>query len=164
MLWKQRTNYSCSTFQPESPVHLSLIREAANFKLKHGRKKEAISDLEELWKWVGWLLKRDSLPVDLCKLSGIRWHLTMLVCHQPFFRILLYTGCCSEPYFWRGCHLIHRWHSLENLVDLSWRPVACSEGYFNDWDMLFSSLRKPWISKFHFYYLPGGIWGVWGVY
>ncbi|POI28378.1 hypothetical protein CIB84_007873, partial [Bambusicola thoracicus] len=34
----------------ESPVHLSLIREAANFKLKHGRKKEAISDLEELWK------------------------------------------------------------------------------------------------------------------
>ncbi|XP_010226465.1 PREDICTED: signal recognition particle subunit SRP72 [Tinamus guttatus] len=36
--------------QPESPVHLSLIREAANFKLKHGRKKEAISDLEELWK------------------------------------------------------------------------------------------------------------------
>ncbi|KAM6402236.1 signal recognition particle subunit SRP72 [Pluvialis apricaria] len=37
-------------FQPKSPVHLSLIREAANFKLKHGRKKEAISDLEELWK------------------------------------------------------------------------------------------------------------------
>ncbi|XP_002198105.3 signal recognition particle subunit SRP72 [Taeniopygia guttata] len=36
--------------QPKSPVHLSLIREAANFKLKHGRKKEAISDLEELWK------------------------------------------------------------------------------------------------------------------
>ncbi|NWX60955.1 SRP72 protein, partial [Promerops cafer] len=35
---------------PKSPVHLSLIREAANFKLKHGRKKEAISDLEELWK------------------------------------------------------------------------------------------------------------------
>ncbi|XP_039920095.1 signal recognition particle subunit SRP72 [Hirundo rustica] len=37
-------------YQPKSPVHLSLIREAANFKLKHGRKKEAISDLEELWK------------------------------------------------------------------------------------------------------------------
>ncbi|OPJ75279.1 signal recognition particle subunit SRP72 isoform B [Patagioenas fasciata monilis] len=37
-------------FQPKSPIHLSLIREAANFKLKHGRKKEAISDLEELWK------------------------------------------------------------------------------------------------------------------
>ncbi|NWZ62680.1 SRP72 protein, partial [Acrocephalus arundinaceus] len=35
---------------PKSSVHLSLIREAANFKLKHGRKKEAISDLEELWK------------------------------------------------------------------------------------------------------------------
>ncbi|KAF7236498.1 Signal recognition particle subunit SRP72 [Varanus komodoensis] len=42
--WK-KTNYL-----PKSPVHLSLIREAANFKLKHGRKKEAISDLEELWK------------------------------------------------------------------------------------------------------------------
>uniref|UniRef100_A0A8C4Y6S1 Signal recognition particle subunit SRP72 n=1 Tax=Gopherus evgoodei TaxID=1825980 RepID=A0A8C4Y6S1_9SAUR len=37
-------------YQPKSPVHLSLIREAANFKLKYGRKKEAISDLEELWK------------------------------------------------------------------------------------------------------------------
>lgn len=36
--------------QPNSPIHLSLIREAANFKLKHGRKKEAISDLEQLWK------------------------------------------------------------------------------------------------------------------
>ncbi|KAI1238451.1 hypothetical protein IHE44_0013183 [Lamprotornis superbus] len=39
-----------SAIEPKSPVHLSLIREAANFKLKHGRKKEAISDLEELWK------------------------------------------------------------------------------------------------------------------
>uniref|UniRef100_A0A452J2X7 Signal recognition particle subunit SRP72 n=1 Tax=Gopherus agassizii TaxID=38772 RepID=A0A452J2X7_9SAUR len=37
-------------YQPKSPVHLLLIREAANFKLKYGRKKEAISDLEELWK------------------------------------------------------------------------------------------------------------------
>uniref|UniRef100_A0A8C9ADW3 Signal recognition particle subunit SRP72 n=1 Tax=Prolemur simus TaxID=1328070 RepID=A0A8C9ADW3_PROSS len=36
--------------QPKSPAHLSLIREAANFKLKYGRKKEAISDLEQLWK------------------------------------------------------------------------------------------------------------------
>uniref|UniRef100_A0A8C7EI98 Signal recognition particle subunit SRP72 n=1 Tax=Nothoprocta perdicaria TaxID=30464 RepID=A0A8C7EI98_NOTPE len=36
--------------EPKSPVHLSLIREAANFKLKHGRKEAAISDLEELWK------------------------------------------------------------------------------------------------------------------
>ncbi|NXE56228.1 SRP72 protein, partial [Casuarius casuarius] len=44
------TNHGCCVFQPKSPVHLSLIREAANFKLKHGRKKEAISDLEELWK------------------------------------------------------------------------------------------------------------------
>ncbi|NXX12552.1 SRP72 protein, partial [Podargus strigoides] len=46
----QATKYACCVFQPKSPVHLSLIREAANFKLKHGRKKEAISDLEELWK------------------------------------------------------------------------------------------------------------------
>ncbi|VTJ76489.1 Hypothetical predicted protein [Marmota monax] len=35
---------------PKSPAHLSLIREAANFKLKYGWKKEAISDLEQLWK------------------------------------------------------------------------------------------------------------------
>ncbi|XP_030621752.1 signal recognition particle subunit SRP72 isoform X1 [Chanos chanos] len=36
--------------QPGSATHLSLVREAANFKLKYGRKKEAISDLEQLWK------------------------------------------------------------------------------------------------------------------
>ncbi|XP_063770679.1 signal recognition particle subunit SRP72 [Pseudophryne corroboree] len=36
--------------QPNSPTHLSLIREASNFKLKHGRKKEAVNDLEQLWK------------------------------------------------------------------------------------------------------------------
>uniref|UniRef100_A0A2K5CAW8 Signal recognition particle subunit SRP72 n=1 Tax=Aotus nancymaae TaxID=37293 RepID=A0A2K5CAW8_AOTNA len=36
--------------QAKSAAHLSLIREAANFKLKYGRKKEAISDLEQLWK------------------------------------------------------------------------------------------------------------------
>lgn len=36
--------------QPNSLAHLSLIREAANFKLKHGRKKEAINDLEQIWK------------------------------------------------------------------------------------------------------------------
>ncbi|NWV94344.1 SRP72 protein, partial [Machaerirhynchus nigripectus] len=48
--YQARTNNGCCVFQPKSPVHLSLIREAANFKLKHGRKKEAISDLEELWK------------------------------------------------------------------------------------------------------------------
>lgn len=36
--------------QPGSPVHLSLVREAANFKLRYGRKKECISDLEQLWK------------------------------------------------------------------------------------------------------------------
>uniref|UniRef100_A0A3B4AU47 Uncharacterized protein n=1 Tax=Periophthalmus magnuspinnatus TaxID=409849 RepID=A0A3B4AU47_9GOBI len=35
---------------PGSAVHLALVREAANFKLKYGRKKEAISDLEQLWK------------------------------------------------------------------------------------------------------------------
>ncbi|KFO89166.1 Signal recognition particle subunit SRP72, partial [Buceros rhinoceros silvestris] len=48
--FQARTNDGCFVFQPKSSVHLSLIREAANFKLKHGRKKEAISDLEELWK------------------------------------------------------------------------------------------------------------------
>ncbi|NWT78035.1 SRP72 protein, partial [Lanius ludovicianus] len=48
--YQARTNRGCCVFQPKSPVHLSLIREAANFKLKHGRKKEAISDLDELWK------------------------------------------------------------------------------------------------------------------
>ncbi|KAJ8269364.1 hypothetical protein COCON_G00119710 [Conger conger] len=36
--------------QPGSSGHLSLVREAADFKLKYGRKKEAISDLEQLWK------------------------------------------------------------------------------------------------------------------
>uniref|UniRef100_A0AAQ6A9E9 Signal recognition particle subunit SRP72 n=1 Tax=Amphiprion ocellaris TaxID=80972 RepID=A0AAQ6A9E9_AMPOC len=36
--------------QPGSAAHLALVREAANFKLKYGRKKEAISDLEQLWK------------------------------------------------------------------------------------------------------------------
>ncbi|NXJ77336.1 SRP72 protein, partial [Trogon melanurus] len=49
--WYQQFQASHSRgTNPKSPVHLSLIREAANFKLKHGRKKEAISDLEELWK------------------------------------------------------------------------------------------------------------------
>ncbi|NXX84828.1 SRP72 protein, partial [Urocolius indicus] len=49
--WYQQFQVSQSRRDnPKSPVHLSLIREAANFKLKHGRKKEAISDLEELWK------------------------------------------------------------------------------------------------------------------
>ncbi|XP_077433843.1 signal recognition particle subunit SRP72 [Vanacampus margaritifer] len=36
--------------QSGSTAHLALVREAANFKLKYGRKKEAISDLEQLWK------------------------------------------------------------------------------------------------------------------
>ncbi|XP_077588343.1 signal recognition particle subunit SRP72 isoform X2 [Stigmatopora nigra] len=36
--------------EPGSTAHLALVREAANFKLKYGRKKEAISDLEQLWK------------------------------------------------------------------------------------------------------------------
>lgn len=35
--------------QSGSAAHLSLVREAANYKLKHGRKKEATSDLEQLW-------------------------------------------------------------------------------------------------------------------
>ncbi|XDV37751.1 hypothetical protein PO909_007307 [Leuciscus waleckii] len=36
--------------QTGSAIHLSLVREAANYKLKYGRKKEATSDLEQLWK------------------------------------------------------------------------------------------------------------------
>ncbi|TFK01496.1 GTPase HRas [Platysternon megacephalum] len=48
--WYQEYQAKPCDLQPKSPVHLSLIREAANFKLKYGRKKEAISDLEELWK------------------------------------------------------------------------------------------------------------------
>lgn len=36
--------------QPGTPVHLSLVREAANFKLRYGRKKDCIIDLEQLWK------------------------------------------------------------------------------------------------------------------
>ncbi|XP_065130731.1 signal recognition particle subunit SRP72 [Paramisgurnus dabryanus] len=38
------------TEQHGSDAHLCLVREAANYKLKYGRKKEAISDLEQLWK------------------------------------------------------------------------------------------------------------------
>lgn len=45
-----------SPTQPGSATHLALVRETANFKLKYGRKKEAISDLEQLWKWVKSLL------------------------------------------------------------------------------------------------------------
>ncbi|XP_072920116.1 signal recognition particle subunit SRP72 isoform X2 [Hemitrygon akajei] len=37
-------------YQPNTPAHLLLVREAANFKLKYGRQKEAISDLEQLWR------------------------------------------------------------------------------------------------------------------
>ncbi|XP_078264054.1 signal recognition particle subunit SRP72 [Rhinoraja longicauda] len=36
--------------QPNTPAHLLLVREAANFKLKYGKQKEAISDLEQLWR------------------------------------------------------------------------------------------------------------------
>ncbi|XP_032876337.1 signal recognition particle subunit SRP72 [Amblyraja radiata] len=36
--------------QPNTPAHLLLVREAANFKLKYGRQKEAISDLDQLWR------------------------------------------------------------------------------------------------------------------
>ncbi|XP_076844749.1 signal recognition particle subunit SRP72 [Brachyhypopomus gauderio] len=36
--------------QSGSVTHLSLVREAANFKLRYGRKKEALSDLEQLWQ------------------------------------------------------------------------------------------------------------------
>lgn len=48
-VFSQAIQYHQDT-QPGSTPHLALVREAANFKLKHGRKKEAISDLEQLWK------------------------------------------------------------------------------------------------------------------
>uniref|UniRef100_A0A4W4E685 Signal recognition particle subunit SRP72 n=1 Tax=Electrophorus electricus TaxID=8005 RepID=A0A4W4E685_ELEEL len=37
-------------FPPGSVTHLALVREAADFKLRYGRKKEALTDLEQLWK------------------------------------------------------------------------------------------------------------------
>uniref|UniRef100_A0A669BAN3 Signal recognition particle subunit SRP72 n=1 Tax=Oreochromis niloticus TaxID=8128 RepID=A0A669BAN3_ORENI len=43
-------HYQSEQVCPGSATHLALVREAANFKLKYGRKKEAISDLEQLWK------------------------------------------------------------------------------------------------------------------
>uniref|UniRef100_A0A096M9P6 Signal recognition particle subunit SRP72 n=1 Tax=Poecilia formosa TaxID=48698 RepID=A0A096M9P6_POEFO len=49
-VFKQAIEYYQAEQQPGSAAHLALVREAANFKLKHGRKKEAISDLEQLWK------------------------------------------------------------------------------------------------------------------
>lgn len=49
-MWKKHFLTDCSSLQPGSSAHLALVREAANFKLKYGRKKEAISDLEQLWK------------------------------------------------------------------------------------------------------------------
>ncbi|XP_072292448.1 signal recognition particle subunit SRP72 [Eucyclogobius newberryi] len=48
-VFKQTIEHYQSTL-PGSGAHLALVREAANFKLKYGRKKEAISDLEQLWK------------------------------------------------------------------------------------------------------------------
>lgn len=34
-----------------------------------------------------WLLNRESLPTDLCKLPGARSFLTMLVHQQPSYRV-----------------------------------------------------------------------------
>uniref|UniRef100_A0A5F5PZK8 Signal recognition particle subunit SRP72 n=1 Tax=Equus caballus TaxID=9796 RepID=A0A5F5PZK8_HORSE len=51
--------------QPKSPAHLSLVREAANFKLKYGRKKEAISDLEQLWNLSKHLPSSDSMSLKV---------------------------------------------------------------------------------------------------
>uniref|UniRef100_A0A8D3D3V9 Signal recognition particle subunit SRP72 n=1 Tax=Scophthalmus maximus TaxID=52904 RepID=A0A8D3D3V9_SCOMX len=45
--------------QPGSAAHLALVREAANFKLKYGRKKEAISDLEQLWNLICYCFSRN---------------------------------------------------------------------------------------------------------
>ncbi|XP_078455184.1 signal recognition particle subunit SRP72 isoform X2 [Lampetra planeri] len=36
--------------EPHSTVHLRLMREAAQFKLRHGRQKDAVNDLEQLWR------------------------------------------------------------------------------------------------------------------
>ncbi|OCU00877.1 hypothetical protein XELAEV_18006654mg [Xenopus laevis] len=51
--------------QANSPVHLSLVREAANFKLKQGRKKDAISDLEHLWKLSKHLPSSDTMKLKV---------------------------------------------------------------------------------------------------
>ncbi|MGH0137786.1 UNVERIFIED_CONTAM: hypothetical protein FKN15_025205 [Acipenser sinensis] len=59
-------------YQLNLPAHLSLVREAANFKLKYGRKKEAISDLEQLWKLSKHLPSADkmSFNVDVDELEN----------------------------------------------------------------------------------------------
>ncbi|KAF3694214.1 Signal recognition particle subunit SRP72 [Channa argus] len=57
--------------QPGSAVHLALVREAANFKLKYGRKKEAISDLEQLWK-----MCESVCSSSHCFMSFIKLHLS----------------------------------------------------------------------------------------
>ncbi|CAI5653087.1 unnamed protein product [Oreochromis niloticus] len=51
--------------QPGSATHLALVREAANFKLKYGRKKEAISDLEQLWKLSKHLPSADTMSFNV---------------------------------------------------------------------------------------------------
>lgn len=48
--FRMKKKVSLFSSQPGSLLHLSLVREAANFKLRYGRKKECISDLEQLWK------------------------------------------------------------------------------------------------------------------
>ncbi|MGH0160201.1 UNVERIFIED_CONTAM: hypothetical protein FKN15_038781 [Acipenser sinensis] len=51
--------------QPNLSAYLSLVREAANFKLKYGRKKEAISDLEQLWKLSKHLPSADKMSFNV---------------------------------------------------------------------------------------------------
>ncbi|GLD70521.1 signal recognition particle subunit SRP72 [Lates japonicus] len=51
--------------QPGSAAHLALVREAANFKLKYGRKKEAISDLEQLWNLSKHLPSADTMSFNV---------------------------------------------------------------------------------------------------
>ncbi|RXM27185.1 Signal recognition particle subunit SRP72 [Acipenser ruthenus] len=50
---------------PNLSAYLSLVREAANFKLKYGRKKEAISDLEQLWKLSKHLPSADKMSFNV---------------------------------------------------------------------------------------------------
>uniref|UniRef100_A0A8C4NG38 Signal recognition particle subunit SRP72 n=1 Tax=Eptatretus burgeri TaxID=7764 RepID=A0A8C4NG38_EPTBU len=46
--WYQKHEYLY--FQPGSAVYLRLMKESANYKIRHNRENEAVADLEQLWK------------------------------------------------------------------------------------------------------------------
>lgn len=80
-MWdKPKFCIDCSSPQPGSAAHLALVREAANFKLKYGRKKEAISDLEQLWKWV--TAENSELREVLRAHAALRWTTTFVPFHR----------------------------------------------------------------------------------